>query len=81
MFAFIREGAARQGFVQEHIDKIQLACEEALVNVISYAYPGTQGDLEISYFNSESFLEINLIDSGIPFDPLSVSDPDIHAPV
>ncbi|HOU35822.1 MAG TPA: SpoIIE family protein phosphatase [Candidatus Omnitrophota bacterium] len=81
MFAFIREGAARQGFVKEHIDKIQLACEEALVNVINYAYPGRQGDLEITYLNSNSYLEITLIDSGIPFDPLSLPEPDIHKPI
>jgi serine phosphatase RsbU (regulator of sigma subunit)/anti-sigma regulatory factor (Ser/Thr protein kinase) len=79
MFAFIREGASRQGFIQEHIDKIQLACEEALVNVISYAYPGKTGDVEITYLNNPSFLEISLIDSGIPFDPLSLPEPDIHA--
>ncbi|MFA5099258.1 MAG: SpoIIE family protein phosphatase [Candidatus Omnitrophota bacterium] len=79
MFAFIREGAGRQGFIQEHIDKIQLACEEALVNVISYAYPGKSGDVEITYLNNASFLEISIIDSGIPFDPLSLPDPDIRA--
>ncbi|HNQ51044.1 MAG TPA: SpoIIE family protein phosphatase [Candidatus Omnitrophota bacterium] len=81
MFAFIREGAARQGFVKEHIDKIQLACEEALVNVINYAYPGGTGDLEITYLNSNSYLEITVIDSGVPFDPLSLPEPDIHKPI
>jgi serine phosphatase RsbU (regulator of sigma subunit)/anti-sigma regulatory factor (Ser/Thr protein kinase) len=81
MFAFVREGAGRQGFIPEHIDKIQLACEEALVNVISYAYPGKTGDVEITYLNNDAFLEISLIDSGIPFDPLSLPEPDIHAPM
>ena len=81
MFAFVREGAGRQGFIKEHIDKIQFACEEALVNVINYAYPGAQGDLEITYLNNDSFLEISLIDSGIAFDPLAMPEPDIHAPM
>jgi serine phosphatase RsbU (regulator of sigma subunit)/anti-sigma regulatory factor (Ser/Thr protein kinase) len=81
MFAFIREGAGRQGFVHEHIDKIQLACEEALVNVISYAYPKAPGDIEITYLNSTSYLEICIIDAGIPFDPLSLPEPDIHKPI
>jgi serine phosphatase RsbU (regulator of sigma subunit)/anti-sigma regulatory factor (Ser/Thr protein kinase) len=79
MFAFIREAAVRQAFAAEMADKIQLACEEALVNVINYAYPGKDGDLEITSFNSESFLEIGINDSGIPFDPLSLPDPDIRA--
>ncbi len=81
MFAFIREAAARQGFAPEMIDKIQLACEEALVNVINYAYPGQDGELEITYFNSENFLEIGINDSGVPFNPLSLPDPDILAPM
>ncbi len=81
MFGFIREAAGRQGFAAEMIDKIQLACEEALVNVINYAYPGKEGELEITCFNSESFLEIGINDSGIPFNPLSLPDPDIHAPI
>ncbi|MFH1227082.1 MAG: ATP-binding protein, partial [Planctomycetota bacterium] len=81
MFAFIREAAARQGFAPEMIDKIQLACEEALVNVINYAYPGKDGELEITYFNSENFLEIGINDSGVPFNPFSLPDPDILAPI
>ncbi len=81
MFAFIREAASRQGFVDEHISKIQLACEEALVNVIKYAYPGKEGDLEITTLNKDTCLEIGIIDAGIPFDPLSLPEPDIRAPL
>ncbi len=81
MFAFVREGARRQGFDKEQINKIQLACEEALVNVINYAYPGKNGDLEIIYNNKETGLEIEIIDSGIAFDPLTLPEPNIQAPM
>lgn len=81
MFVFIREAAARQYFKKEIIDKVQLACEEALVNVINYAYPGSEGDVEIVVLNQEHCLEITIIDSGIEFNPLALAAPDITAPM
>ncbi|MFA6216951.1 MAG: SpoIIE family protein phosphatase [Candidatus Omnitrophota bacterium] len=81
MFSFIREASLRHGFDSEHVNKIQLASEEALVNVISYAYPQGSGDLEIIISNKETCMEIEISDSGIPFDPLSLPEPDILAPI
>jgi serine phosphatase RsbU (regulator of sigma subunit)/anti-sigma regulatory factor (Ser/Thr protein kinase) len=81
MFDFIRAGAGHQGFSAEQVNKIQLACEEALVNVINYAYPGKEGDLEIRVENKPNGMDIILSDSGIAFDPLSLPDPDITAPM
>jgi len=81
MFAFIHQAAASQGFDQEKSNKIQLACEEALVNVINYAYSGKIGDLEIICENKEKGLEIQIIDCGVAFDPLSLASPDINAPI
>jgi serine/threonine-protein kinase RsbW len=81
MFQFIRKAAQAQGFDEKKISQIQLAAEEALVNVINYAYPGKSGDLEIDCNNKESSLEIVISDSGIPFDPLSLPEPDIHSPM
>ncbi len=81
MFAFLREGASKQGFDAKMTSRIQLACEEALVNVINYAYPDKNGNLEITYDNRESGLQIEIIDNGIAFDPLSLPDPDITAPM
>ncbi len=81
MFAFVREGAGRQGFMGEQIGKIQLACEEALVNVINYAYTESGGDVEITYENKDTSLEIVITDSGTEFDPLSRPEPDIMSPM
>lgn len=81
MIDFIRAKAAANGFIGERIDRIQLACEEVLVNVINYAYPGKNGDLEIAIESVEKGLKITVADSGIPFDPLSLPMPDINAPM
>ncbi len=83
MIDFIVKGAKAAGFDKTAINKINLACEEALVNVINYAYPDKQGDIEIRYNFSEdnSRFIIDLIDWGIEFNPLNKPDPDIEAPL
>ena len=50
--------------------KIKLAVEEAVVNVIDYAYPaGTQGDITVDASFDGTFLKFVVTDSGKPFDP------------
>ena len=49
---------------------LNLAIEEAVVNVMEYAYPpGTEGNVEIEAVANEKRLKIIISDSGIPFDP------------
>jgi len=81
MLQFIRNGAEQQEFSGKEINKIQVAAEEALVNVISYAYPDDGGNVEIRCdAKGAEGLVIEIIDWGIPFDPLSLPEPDIEAP-
>lgn len=58
--------------------KIRLCVEEAVVNVVSYAYVDGQGSIEVSTeVDPEGMLVILLRDSGVPFNPLDKPDPDI----
>jgi anti-sigma regulatory factor (Ser/Thr protein kinase) len=82
MIRFVRNGAENYGFSSKDINRVQLAAEEVLVNVISYAYPDENGDIEITYDVSEDEgLVIEIVDCGVPFDPLSIPEPDIEAPM
>ena len=82
MIKFIREGAERQGFDEKESNQIQTASEEALVNIINYAYPDKEGNIEINYDASDSKRSvIEIIDRGIPFDPLTLPKPDVNAPI
>lgn len=82
MIAFIREGAKRYGFDEDDIETIHLAAEEVLVNIISYAYSGETGDIDIAYtFDKNEGFRIELIDEGEPFDPTSMATPDVDAPL
>ena len=57
---------------------LNLALEEAVVNVMEYAYaPGTQGDVCIKTTANETQIEFIIIDSGIPFDPTKKEEVDI----
>lgn len=82
MLEFIIEEARNKRFDDKKIYQVRLVAEEVLVNIISYAYPGKNGDIEITLMPEESKgLKVEVRDSGIPFDPLSRPDPDINAPI
>lgn len=59
--------------------KIELSIEEAVENVVRYAYEGGIGWLEAgtSLDDKSLILTIELRDAGVPFNPLKESDPDI----
>jgi anti-sigma regulatory factor (Ser/Thr protein kinase) len=51
--------------------KFELACEEAIVNVINHAYKGTVGEIELAFENAPNErLSVVIKDFGPPFDPL-----------
>ena len=60
--------------------QLNLALEEALVNVIDYAYP-SQTDMPIRLkaekLTDENSVRFVLEDDGIPFDPTKAEAPDI----
>lgn len=59
--------------------KIELCTEEAFVNTADYAYPDGGGAVEIAVAADENAVVIRLTDSGVPFDPLAVAEPDVAA--
>lgn len=82
MLECIRGAAREQGFDEKKLNQLRLAAEEVLVNVINYAYPGKNGDIEITLKpQGKAGLTVTVTDKGIPFDPLSVPEPDINSPL
>ncbi|NLI29560.1 MAG: ATP-binding protein [Nitrospiraceae bacterium] len=78
ILAWIAECADRQGFRTERIRQIEVAAEEALVNIMNYAYPAGDGSVEIRCTGTgPSSLILEFVDTGRPFDVLSVPDPDL----
>lgn len=59
-----------------------LALEEAVVNVINYAYPqDTQGNIFVHVEGGKDVISFIIKDSGVPFDPTKASEADVTSDV
>lgn len=66
------------GIDMEIAMSLNLAIEEAVVNVMSYAYPdGAQGDVKIESAVAPNQITFVITDNGIPFDPTAKEDVDV----
>lgn len=74
---FVDEVCENVGFDMSTTLKLNLAIEEAVVNVMSYAYPaGTKGDVDIDAEADDEQLKFVISDSGTPFDPTQKGEVD-----
>lgn len=69
--------AREQGFSDNKLPVIELAIEEAFVNICKYAYHDGEGDVEVRCKLDNDRFIIEIIDSGVQFDITSLPDPDI----
>lgn len=61
---------------------INLALEEAVANIIMYAYPSEeQHDILLRVTSTETQLIFLLTDKGLSFDPTQVDDIDVNLPI
>ena len=61
-----------------HLD---LAVEEIVVNICSYAYQIPPGEITVRLEETEDALAVDFIDNGVPFEPLAVEEPDVARPL
>lgn len=74
-----RAVAVKMDFDKSSIMQIELALEEAIVNIIHHAYADKPGIIRFECKPQGDSLVIKIVDFGIPFDILSVADPDLDA--
>ena len=75
--AFVDEVCEAVGFSHAVTMQMNLAIEEAVVNVMNYAYPpDTRGDVSIEASVNDVRLKFTITDSGMPFDPTIKADAD-----
>ena len=78
----IKEVCGEVGFSPSTTMQVNLALEEAVVNVMNYAYPtGHDGDVTIEAEADAEQVKFVVCDSGKPFDPTSVEDVDVTKPL
>jgi anti-sigma regulatory factor (Ser/Thr protein kinase) len=60
---------------------IELATEEALVNVFKYAYPNGEGKVRLRCMEDVDRFVIEVTDWGVPFDATAQPDSDVTSPL
>jgi len=79
MASFIEDVSRNAGLDDVTTMQISLAIEEAVVNIMNYAYPqGTRGKIRIDAIADTQRLELVITDTGKPFDPTMHSQADIN---
>lgn len=74
--------ALEHGLASKLVFEINLALDELLTNVISYAFKDTEEHQIQLWIQLESgLLTLRLEDDGIPFDPTRMADPDVDRAV
>ena len=75
--AFVQSATAALNMEKGLTHRIKLAVEEAVTNIIDYAYPnGTEGSIDITIEADENRIRFIITDSGAEFDPTGVSKAD-----
>ncbi len=75
--AFVEQCANRFGLDAKKRFGLQLALEEAFVNICNHAYPQGEGDAYITCRHDGTVFVLEIADQGQPFDVLSLPDPDL----
>lgn len=76
MLQFIRDHVKTAGFTGMLETQIELALEEALVNIIKHGYQTYSGNIQIQCFTIPQGIKVTLIDQGIPFNPCLTAKKD-----
>jgi serine phosphatase RsbU (regulator of sigma subunit)/anti-sigma regulatory factor (Ser/Thr protein kinase)/putative methionine-R-sulfoxide reductase with GAF domain len=79
---FAAQAARDAGMDDSDTYSVELAMDEACTNIIEHAYQGeNKGDIECTCETDDACLHIIIRDHGKPFDPSTVSEPDLDADI
>jgi NADH-quinone oxidoreductase subunit K len=68
-------------FAADQVIRLELAVEEWVVNLCTYAYAGRDGEIEVAVQKGNEELLIEISDDGPPFDPTASAEPDVGLPL
>lgn len=78
---FIEEKLQAVGCPPKALMQINVAAEEIFVNIANYAYHPERGRATVRVeITEEPGVVLTFLDKGVPYDPLSRSDPDVSLP-
>lgn len=82
MNLFLEEAGEEFGLSTAFMMSLNLVLEEAVSNIIFYAYAGKEVEdaVDLALILEEGVLTVVVKDHGIPFDPTLRDDPDVTLP-
>ena len=82
LFAFVEQALASLNAPTSNRGKMMMALDEALTNVVLYAYPEAQrGTVGIRICRNDNTITAEIVDHGKPFDPTAHPTPDVTLPI
>lgn len=82
LFAFVEQALISLGTPADNRDKVMMAIDEILTNVVVYAYPeGRHGTVGVRIFRNDNTITVEVVDHGKPFDPTKHPEPDTALPI
>lgn len=81
MLKFVREQVVASEIDLSNGSRLELAAEEALINIISYSGLSPESQLDLKVLSDSTKIQIIISDCGIPFNPLSKTNKEIDSSV
>lgn len=82
LFAFVEQTLAALNAPASERDKMTMALDEALTNVVLYAYPeDRRGTVGLRICRNANTITAEVVDHGKPFDPTAHPSPDVTLPI
>ena len=80
--AFVGEFAGAAGLTSSPQNKLALIVEELVTNIVNHGELGPEGFVELELVTGNMGIEVDVLDSGTAFDPISdAPEDDRHKPV
>lgn len=76
---FVAELAGKTSIHPKRLMHLELAVEEASMNICTHAYKIKPGDMQVIVNQDEEKFSVEIFDEGTHFDPLSLDEPDVKA--
>lgn len=82
LFTFVEQALGGLSVPESQRGKLMMALDEALTNVVLYAYPKERpGTVNIRIRRDDNTVTAEIVDHGKPFDPTAHPEPDISLPI
>ncbi|MDD4170005.1 MAG: ATP-binding protein [Desulfotomaculaceae bacterium] len=78
---YVSDCAEKAELHPKQVIHLQVAIDEVVANICHYAYQNPPGEVLVQIESGKGRFAVDFIDEGVPFDPLTVDEPDIDADI